>query len=205
VASGKSRFWRLERIAARPEEMIRPRSVFSNVIASLTIPGVIRLEEAQQQILAALPAPALERVALANGDGRILGETIVAAVDLPPFDNSAMDGYAVRAADVTDASTASPVRLRVVGRIPAGGSFSDEIHTGECVRLFTGSEVPRGGDRRRRSPTPQSLRIFRARIFNRGPAAPRTHCDRRIQPGRSRAASGDSRRDSERWIRRGYQ
>lgn len=107
---------------------------------------MIRLEAAQQQILAALPAPALERIPLANGDGRILGEAIVAAVDLPPFDNSAMDGYAVRAADVIGATTASPVRLRVVGKIPAGGSFSDEIHASECVRLFTGSQLPRGAD-----------------------------------------------------------
>lgn len=107
---------------------------------------MIQLEEAQQRILGALPAPAVERVAITNGAGRFLVESIVAAIDLPPFDNSAMDGYAVRTADVAGVNAASPVRLRVVGRIPAGGSFSGEIHAGDCVRLFTGSLLPRGAD-----------------------------------------------------------
>jgi len=115
-------------------------------MTSPTIPDVIQLEEAQQRILDTLPAPVVERVEITNGDGRFLVENILAAVDLPPFDNSAMDGYAVRAVDVAGASATSPVRLRVVGRIPAGGGFDGDIHAGECVRLFTGSLLPRGAD-----------------------------------------------------------
>lgn len=107
---------------------------------------MIQLEEAQQRILGALPAPVVERVAITNVAGRFLAENIFAAVDLPPFDNSAMDGYAVRTADVAGATPASPARLRVVGKIPAGGIFTGEIPTGGCVRLFTGSLVPRGAD-----------------------------------------------------------
>ena len=71
---------------------------------------------------------------------------MLSAVDLPPFDNSAMDGYALRATDVAGASPASPVRLRLAGRILAGGVFSGEMNAGECVRLFTGSLLPRGAD-----------------------------------------------------------
>jgi molybdopterin molybdotransferase len=70
----------------------------------------------------------------------------VAALDLPPFDNSAMDGYAVRAADVTTAKSESPVNLRLRGRVAAGESFAAEVAAGECVRLFTGSPLPRGAD-----------------------------------------------------------
>ena len=112
----------------------------------LTISNVIPLEEAQQQILAALPVPAIERVGLADWSGRILAENVLAAVDLPSFDNSAMDGYAVRAADVAGAGSANPVRLHLAGRTPAGGVFSGELLSGQCVRLFTGSVLPRGAD-----------------------------------------------------------
>ena len=107
---------------------------------------MISLEAAQQQILDALPAPVVERVALANSPGRFLAADMAAPLNLPPFDNSAMDGYAVRASDVARANSGDPVRLRVIGRIAAGENFSGEVHPGECVRLFTGSLLPRGAD-----------------------------------------------------------
>lgn len=107
---------------------------------------MIQLEEARQRILDALPAPAIERVALADAAGRFLAENISSPLSLPSFDNSAMDGYAVRADDVAGASGESPVRLRVIGKTPAGGNFDGEVNAGECVRLFTGSMLPRGAD-----------------------------------------------------------
>jgi molybdopterin molybdotransferase len=76
----------------------------------------------------------------------VLAESVASPSDLPPFDNSAMDGYAVRAADVRQASSATPVRLRVRTKIPAGAHFSGELAPGECARLFTGSPLPRGAD-----------------------------------------------------------
>lgn len=97
-------------------------------------------------MLAALPVAPAERIPLAESAGRILAETIVSPLDLPPFDNSAMDGYAVRAADVVGTKTNSPIRLRLRTRIPAGETFSGELAAGECARLFTGAPLPRGAD-----------------------------------------------------------
>ena len=71
---------------------------------------------------------------------------LVAPLDLPPFDNSAMDGYAVRAADVQGAKPEAPARLRLHARIPAGEPYAGELTTGECARVFTGAPLPRGAD-----------------------------------------------------------
>ena len=107
---------------------------------------MIELEDALSRILATIPPPVNERVALAAANGRVLVETLSAPMDLPPFDNSAMDGYALRAADVAAATSAAPVCLRLAGRIPAGENFTGELASGECLRLFTGSPMPRGAD-----------------------------------------------------------
>jgi molybdopterin molybdotransferase len=107
---------------------------------------VIELEEAVQQILAAMPVPASESVPLGEAHERVLSGRLLAAVDLPAFDNSAMDGYAVRADDVAAAKPDAPVGLRLRGKVAAGESFAAEIAQGECVRLFTGSPMPRGAD-----------------------------------------------------------
>ena len=73
---------------------------------------MLDFEEALARILAAVPPPTSESVSLSEAPGRVLAEQIRAPIDLPIFDNSAMDGYAVRAADVASAKPASPVRLR---------------------------------------------------------------------------------------------
>ena len=107
---------------------------------------MLSLEEAREKILAALPAPSPERVDLTRCSGRFLCQDVISPIDLPPFDNSAMDGYAVRATDVGGASASTPVKLRIVGRIAAGENFTAQVQTGECARLFTGSMIPRGTD-----------------------------------------------------------
>lgn len=107
---------------------------------------MIELEAAVQQILATIPAPVSERVPLADAHSRVLVGTVSSSVDLPAFDNSAMDGYAVRAMDVETAKLELPVRLRLRGRVAAGETFTGEVVPGECVRLFTGSPLPRGAD-----------------------------------------------------------
>jgi molybdopterin molybdotransferase len=107
---------------------------------------VLTLEEAQEKILEAIQPPDSERVPLDKSFGRVAAEPITAPINLPPFDNSAMDGYAVRAADVANASTTSTARLRVVGKIAAGEKFTGEVEKGNCVRLFTGSALPKGAD-----------------------------------------------------------
>jgi molybdopterin molybdotransferase len=107
---------------------------------------MLDLETALGRILAAVPTPLQESVPLNEAAERVVAESVASPSDLPPFDNSAMDGYAVRAADVSQASPATPVRLRVRTRIPAGEHFAGELSPGECARLFTGSPLPRGAD-----------------------------------------------------------
>lgn len=108
---------------------------------------MLTLEEAQEQIFAALsPLLEVEKVSVAAASGRVLAVDVLAVVDLPGFDNSAMDGYAVRAADVAGASLEKPAVLRLIGRVAAGEVFTGEVAMGECVRLFTGSPLPRGAD-----------------------------------------------------------
>ena len=107
---------------------------------------MLELEEALARILAAIPSPTVESISLSDASGRVLAEQIASPIDLPLFDNSAMDGYAVRAADVASARPESPVRLRLIGKAAAGTTFTGEVTAGTCVRLFTGSPLPRGAD-----------------------------------------------------------
>lgn len=107
---------------------------------------MLEYEEALTRVLAAVPTAASERIALAEADGRIIAEQVLSPIALPPFDNSAMDGYAVRASDVASATAELPVRLQLIGRVEAGQNFSGEVIPGTCVRLFTGSPLPAGAD-----------------------------------------------------------
>ncbi len=107
---------------------------------------MISLEEARDKILQAIQPLKSECVSLDKSFERVTAEPLAAPLNLPPFDNSAMDGYAVQAADVANASTTSTVMLRVIGKVAAGESFSGEIKSGTCVRLFTGSVLPKGAD-----------------------------------------------------------
>ncbi len=107
---------------------------------------MLELEDALKRILAAVPPATAERIPLWEGHERILLERMVSKVDLPPFDNSAMDGYAVRAIDVMRATADSPSKLRLVGRVAAGKVFAGEVGAGQCVRVFTGSPLPKGAD-----------------------------------------------------------
>lgn len=107
---------------------------------------MIELEDALEKILAFVPQPKPERLGVFFAGRRILWEKVVSPVDLPLFDNSAMDGYAVRAADVAGASLETPVCLRLSGRVGAGEVFSGTVSEGCCVRIFTGSPLPKGAD-----------------------------------------------------------
>src|ERR1043165_4430123 len=89
----------------------------------------------------ATPLPA-ERVELSAALGRVLAEEIIADTDLPPFDRAQMDGYAVRAADLSNV----PARLRIVGEAAAGRGWRSTVNEGEAVRIMTGAPVPSGAD-----------------------------------------------------------
>jgi molybdopterin molybdotransferase len=107
---------------------------------------MLELEDALARIVAAVPPAVSEDLPLGSACGRVLTRTLVSAVDLPLFDNSAMDGYAVRSVDVTGAKPDSPAKLRLIGRVVAGEVFLGELASGTCVRLFTGSPMPLGAD-----------------------------------------------------------
>jgi molybdopterin molybdotransferase len=103
---------------------------------------MIAVDQAQARILAALACVGAETVGLAQATGRTLAVDLVAKLTQPPAAVSAMDGYAVRAADIASA----PAPLRQIGAAPAGHPFAGNVGPGECVRIFTGAIVPDGAD-----------------------------------------------------------
>jgi molybdenum cofactor synthesis domain-containing protein len=103
---------------------------------------MIPIGDAIRIVLEQTPKLVIESVALSDSLGRILAEDIIADTDLPPFDRAQMDGYAVRAADVTN----TPARLRIVGESSAGSGWHHEMKAGEAVRIMTGAPVPVGAD-----------------------------------------------------------
>jgi len=103
---------------------------------------MISVEEALRRLIEPLKPLAAEQVGLAEAFGRVLAEPVIARRTQPPAALSAMDGYAVRAADVAQV----PARLRVVGAVPAGQSYDGPLNPGEAVRIFTGAPLPAGAD-----------------------------------------------------------
>jgi molybdopterin molybdotransferase len=87
----------------------------------------------------------IEEVTIEDAAGRVLAEDLVAGFNVPPFDRSSMDGYAVKASDTAGAST-KPVTLRLIGAQHAGEIFDGEVSDGECVEIATGAPVPKGAD-----------------------------------------------------------
>src|SRR5438128_6227853 len=103
---------------------------------------MISVEEALGRLLAPLEALPPEQVSTADGVGRVLAEDVAARRTQPPFAVSAMDGYAVRAADLGRI----PVSLHIVAEIPAGAGFGGTLGAGEAARIFTGAPLPDGAD-----------------------------------------------------------
>jgi molybdopterin molybdotransferase len=108
--------------------------------------GTRSVEEHRAAVAALLPPLPVERVPLARALGRVLAEPLVAGVALPPFDNSAMDGYAVRAADVAGATEADPAVLPVAADIPAGRTDVPPLRPGTAHRIMTGAPLPAEAD-----------------------------------------------------------
>lgn len=104
---------------------------------------LLPVQDALMRVLSSAPVPlAVERVPLADCRGRTLAEDVAALRTQPPFPASAMDGYAVRAADIAQV----PATLKVIGESAAGRRFAGEVKAGEAVRIFTGAPVPDGAD-----------------------------------------------------------
>ena len=104
------------------------------------------VEVYQSEILAAICGLPATELALADAEGCVLAEDVAAAVPLPSFDNSSMDGYAVLASDTTKASTDSPVTLPVAGEIAAGDIGAFALVPGSAIRIMTGAQMPSGAD-----------------------------------------------------------
>lgn len=107
---------------------------------------LLSVSDARARILSRFQPVSTESLPLADCLNRVLAQTISAATDLPPFDNSSMDGFAVRSADIADATPASPRRLRVVADIPAGFAPSASLAPGEAARIMTGAQMPDDAD-----------------------------------------------------------
>lgn len=103
---------------------------------------MISVKEARERILAGIHPVGLEQVSVAQAAGRVLGAAVAARVTHPPAAVSAMDGYAVRAADVA----AVPAVLTVTGESAAGRGFEGAVGTGQAIRIFTGAPIPEGAD-----------------------------------------------------------
>jgi len=107
---------------------------------------LLSVEEARARVLSKFQPVASETSSLTKSAARILAMDIVAADDLPPFDNSSMDGFAIRAADSSNAAPASPLTLRVVADIPAGSTPKVSLAAGEAARIMTGAQMPVGAN-----------------------------------------------------------
>ncbi len=107
---------------------------------------MISVEEAQKIILNKIETMPSERVLLSESLGRTLAEEITSPLDHPPWDTSAMDGYAVHFSDTTTASPETPCNLRVVETIPAGALPQKKVHPGEAAKIMTGAPMPAGAD-----------------------------------------------------------
>ncbi|HEY8438285.1 MAG TPA: hypothetical protein VIK65_06695, partial [Candidatus Limnocylindrales bacterium] len=108
---------------------------------------LLTVEEARAAVLAAIPGPTETEYAwLSEARGRVLAEDAMSLTALPPWDNSAMDGYAIRAADVASATDPEPVRLDVIGEVRAGAAPEREVERGTAIRIATGAPVPPRAD-----------------------------------------------------------
>ncbi len=109
--------------------------------------GLVSLDVARDAVLAAVPGPLeAEEVGVDEALGRVVASPVVSATDLPPWDNSAMDGYAIRSADVAAATGDAPVRLDVIGEVRAGQAPAARVTAGTAVRIATGAPLPPGAD-----------------------------------------------------------
>lgn len=118
-----------------------PRATFE-----IRTPDWLALDEARRRVLALAEPLETERATLEEALGRALAEPIAATATLPPWDNSAMDGYAVRAEEVSGASPGAPVVLPVAGVVHAGDVPSRPLEPGSAVRIMTGAPLPPGAD-----------------------------------------------------------
>jgi molybdopterin molybdotransferase len=129
------------------------------------------IEDALAQILEHVPYAGSEAVELEHAVGRTLAAPVISPIDQPPWDNSAMDGFAVHAGDISSAAADNPVRLRVVDDVRAGGFPSVPVASGEATRIMTGAPVPVGADSVVRVEHTRAVDALHVEVVNNADAA----------------------------------
>ncbi len=129
--------------------------------------GLTPLHEAQKTVLDSARPLGLEKIGLLEALGRVLGEDIIAARDNPPWDNSAMDGFAVRWEDLKqEHAITKPIVLKVIEEVPAGKVATKTVAPGQAIRIMTGAPIPKGANAvvkvEETEPSQASVRIFKA-------------------------------------------
>jgi molybdopterin molybdotransferase len=107
---------------------------------------VLSVAEALERVLIDVPVLPAETLPLSLALGRVLAEPVIAGREIPPWDNSSMDGYAVRATDLRAASPDAPVSLTIVGEVAAGATARGDVSPGQTYRILTGAPLPPGSD-----------------------------------------------------------
>ena len=107
---------------------------------------MLSVEEALEKVLGCVHVLEVEEKPLLECLGQVLAEDVYSRIDIPPRDNTAMDGYAVRAKDTRGASTKSPRFLRIIDTVPAGYISPKRVETGTAIRIMTGAPIPEGAD-----------------------------------------------------------
>lgn len=158
---------------------------------------MISFKEALDSVLSHVQPLGSEKVSLLEALGRVATEDVYAPGGLPPYDNSGMDGYAVKHADVRSASSRRPVHLEVVESLPAGSVSTKRLRKGQAVRIMTGAPIPKGADTVLPMEGTREKDGF-ASIFN---AAPLGQCIRRaggdVKKGGCILSRGDFMRPGE--------
>jgi molybdopterin molybdotransferase len=142
------------------------------------IRDTIPVEEAKALLLeAAAPVERIERIALARASGRVLASPVLSAIDVPPFDRAAMDGYAVIAEDTFGAGHYEPRVLRCVEKLYTGALATRTLAPGECIEIATGAPLPGGADAVVMVEETEPANDTDVRVFT--PVYPRQHVGRR--------------------------
>jgi molybdenum cofactor synthesis domain-containing protein len=144
---------------------------------------VLSLDAARAHVLERVAPLPPRRLPVPEAAGLVLAEAVAAPADVPPFANTAMDGYAVRAADVAGATAAAPVQLPVVAEVAAGHPAPRPLQAGEAMRIFTGAPVPEGAD--------AIVIVERTQRLDGGAAVA---VEEEVEPGRHVRAAGDDLR-----------
>ena len=125
-----------------------------------------RLEDALKIVLDTVPVLGIEKISLLDALGRVLAEDIIADRDNPPWNNSAMDGFAVRYQDIKqEHAITTPTELKVIEEVPAGRFPAKKVEKGEAIRIMTGAPIPEGADTVLKvedtESTPTSVKVFK--------------------------------------------